>query len=128
MTGNHHMQRSRLPALALAAAAILAAAVPAAQSPGRARAPAGDRVRGKQVFDAWCAACHARGPGHPGTQSLAVKYHANAPAALEDRKDLSPEIVAYFVRNGVSLMPFFRKTEVSDRDLRDLSAYLAKTK
>jgi len=122
------MQRSRIPVLALATAAILVAAVPAAQSAGRVRAPAADRTRGKLVFDTWCAACHARGPGHPGTQSLAVKYHADTPAALEDRKDLSPEVVAYFVRNGVSLMPFFRKTEVSDRDLRDLSAYLAKSK
>jgi mono/diheme cytochrome c family protein len=83
--------------------------------------------RGKQVFEKWCAACHARGPGHPGTQSLEIKYKGALPAALEDRA-LSPEVTALFVRHGVALMPYFRKTEVSDDDLKALSNYLAKKK
>jgi mono/diheme cytochrome c family protein len=85
-------------------------------------------ARGKQVFDRWCAACHARGPGHPGTQSLQVKYKGERPAALEDRTDLSPTITAFFTRHGVALMPQFRKTEISDAELKELSAYLAKKK
>ncbi|MEZ5894532.1 MAG: c-type cytochrome [Parvularculaceae bacterium] len=83
-------------------------------------------ANGKAVYDAWCGACHDPGPGHPGTQSLDIKYGGKVPAALEERTDLSPETTAYFVRNGFALMPFFRKTEISDADLRDLSAYLAK--
>ncbi|MFC2950529.1 c-type cytochrome [Marinicaulis aureus] len=85
-----------------------------------------DIKNGEDVYDHWCAACHDPGPGHPGTQSLAIKYGGERPAALEERTDLSPEITAYFVRNGYALMPFFRKTEISDADLRDLSAYLAR--
>lgn len=85
-----------------------------------------DMANGKAVYDHWCAACHDPGPGHPGTQSLAIKYDGERPAALEERTDLSPELTSYFVRNGYALMPFFRKTEISDADLRDLSAYLAR--
>ena len=32
----------------------------------------------------------------------------------------------FFVRKGVSIMPFFRKTEVTDADLDALAAYLAR--
>ena len=85
-----------------------------------------DLANGKIVYDYWCGACHDPGPGHPGTQSLEIKYNGDIPAALEDRTDLSPELTAHFVRNGYALMPFFRKTEISDDDLRDLSAYLAR--
>ena len=89
----------------------------------------GDPARGKEVYDYWCTACHGRGPGHPGTQSLAIKYRGrDVPAALEDRTDLAPAVTAYFVRNGFALMPPFRKTEISDMQLRDLEAYLARRK
>lgn len=112
------------PALALAAAALALGGTLAAQGPAK-----GDPVKGKAVFDYWCATCHARGPGNPGTQSLEVKYRGqNVPAALEDRTDLSPPVTALFVRKGVALMPPFRKTEISDAQLRDLAAYLAKGK
>lgn len=83
---------------------------------------------GKQVFDQWCAACHAAGPRFPGTASLAVKYGKDVPAALEQRTDLSPEIVSYFVRHGVLVMPPFRKTEISDADLKALGEYLSRAR
>ena len=44
---------------------------------------------------------------------------------LEERTDLVPEITRTFVRNGVSVMPFFRKTEITDAELAALAAYLA---
>jgi mono/diheme cytochrome c family protein len=47
------------------------------------------------------------------------------PAALEERTDLVPKRTRAFVRNGVSVMPPFRKTEISDADLAALTAYLA---
>ena len=82
---------------------------------------------GKQVFDHWCAPCHAVGSyEHPGTQALQAKYQGKLPAALEQRTDLTADNVRYFVRHGVTVMPFFRKTEISDADLDDLAAYLAK--
>ncbi len=82
--------------------------------------------QGREVFAKWCAPCHGAGPGHPGTDALAAKYHASKPAPLEDRRDLTPETVRYFVRHGVSIMPFFRKTEISDADLDAIGAYLAR--
>ena len=90
--------------------------------------PAGDQANGRKVYEYWCAACHGRGAGHPGTQSLEVKYRGKVPAALEDRTDLSPPVTASFVRHGFALMPPFRKTEISDAELRDLAAYLARNR
>jgi mono/diheme cytochrome c family protein len=110
----------RLPLIAgvlVALTSIAQAAEPAAKAP----APSG-----QAVYEHWCAPCHAPGPGHPGTQSLQIKYGGKAPAVLLERKDLSPQAVATFVRQGVLLMAPFRKTEVSDAELAALSAYVAK--
>jgi mono/diheme cytochrome c family protein len=82
-------------------------------------------ARGAEVFQYWCAACHAPGPRHPGTQALDALYKGAKPGALEQRTDLLPELTRAFVRTGVSVMPPFRKTEISDADLEALAAYLA---
>jgi mono/diheme cytochrome c family protein len=82
--------------------------------------------RGNAVFQHWCAPCHASGPRHPGTSALAVLYKGAKPAPLEERIDLEPGITRVFVRTGVSIMPPFRKTEISDADLDALAAYLAR--
>lgn len=83
---------------------------------------------GKAVFDKWCAICHDRGERMAGTASLQAKYEGAIPAALEDREDMAPEFIRYFVRNGVMIMPAFRKTEVSDADLALLTDYLSQKK
>jgi len=84
-------------------------------------------AKGKQVFEYWCATCH--GPGQlPGTMALGVKYKGSKPALLEERTDLLPQVTKAFVRKGVSIMPFFRKTEISDADLDALAAYLARNR
>jgi mono/diheme cytochrome c family protein len=88
-------------------------------------AHAQDATRGEAVFEHWCAPCHAPGPRHPGTQALEVLYKGAKPAALEQRTDLVPELTRSFVRTGVSVMPPFRKTEISDAELDALAAYLA---
>lgn len=82
--------------------------------------------RGKAVYDQWCGACHDPGPRHPGTQALDALYKQSKPGALEERTDLVPTLTETFVRKGVSVMPPFRKTEISDADLKALSAYLAR--
>lgn len=90
-------------------------------------AQAQDKTNGEAVYDLWCAPCHAAGPRkHPGTAALEVLYKGEKPAVLSERTDLTPELVTFYVRNGVSIMPFFRKTEISDKDLADLSAFLVK--
>jgi mono/diheme cytochrome c family protein len=90
-------------------------------------AQAQDKAKGEAIYDLWCAPCHAAGPRkHPGTAALEVLYKGEKPAVLIERTDLTPELVTFYVRNGVSIMPFFRKTEISDQNLADLSAFLVK--
>jgi len=110
--------------LAIAVALGLAAAGSAAAQPG---ADPAQVHRGHDVFQYWCATCHGAGPGHPGSDALRAKYHGAKPALLEERRDLTPDVVRFYVRHGVSIMPFFRKTEVSDADLDAIGAYLART-
>lgn len=82
--------------------------------------------RGAAVFNNWCDACHRNAEQNaPGTRSLEMKYRGELPAALEERTDLTPALVEFYVRSGVATMPFYRKTEISDDDLAALSAYLA---
>lgn len=83
------------------------------------------RADGKAVFEYWCEPCHGRASHLPATSALNIKYKGKIPAALEDRKDLTPAAVKTFVRQGVASMPHFRKTEISDADLDALAAYLA---
>lgn len=111
----------QLHTMLLAATLCVAGAAGAADSTDRQALA----KRGKQVFDKSCASCHAPGNRMPGTASLAAKYGGSIPAALEQRKDMTPEFIGYFVRNGVLVMPPFRKAELSDADLAALAAYLS---
>ena len=89
-------------------------------------AQVGDRANGKEVYEHWCSSCHAPGARkHPGTSALEFIYKGEKSGVLEERLDLTPELVALFVRNGVKIMPPFRKTEISDKDLLDLGAYFS---
>ena len=97
-------------------AALLGAAAQAA-------APAAPS--GEAVYTHWCAPCHAAGPGHPGTDSLQLKYGGKMPAVLIERTDLTPQVVSTFVRQGVLLMAPFRKTEITDAELAALAAFVA---
>ena len=81
---------------------------------------------GRDLYQYSCAICHGRGSGNPGTVALQAKYGGKSPALLEDRTDLTASGVRFFVRRGVSIMPFFRKTEVSDADLDAIAAYLTR--
>jgi (+)-pinoresinol hydroxylase len=85
-------------------------------------------VDGRQVYEKWCTPCHGSGPGHPGTTALEALYKGSKPAVLEERTDLTPAVVKQFVRKGVSVMPFFRKTEISDAELDALATYLSTRK
>ena len=79
---------------------------------------------GETVFNHWCAPCHDPGMEHPGTMALAAKYKGEIEPVLASRTGMTKEFVAQFVREGVSVMPFFRKTEISDTELDALSEYL----
>ncbi|MGX7895992.1 c-type cytochrome [Tsuneonella sp. HG222] len=92
-------------------------------SPGRS--PAVGATTGSAVYEKWCATCHSDGPRMPGTLALEVKYGDKARSVLTNRTDLSPQVITYFVRNGVGPMPRFRKTEITDAELAQLSEFLS---
>lgn len=82
---------------------------------------------GKQVFDVWCGICHGlpNGASGGGTETLAALYRGTeVPAQLEDRGDLTAELVVTLTREGRNTMPNFRKTEISNSELEALVAYL----
>lgn len=86
-----------------------------------------DYDNGHKVFNKWCLPCH--GARMPGTNALAVVYKGTGiSAVLEKRTDLASEYIAYVVRNGKHSMPFFRKVEISDKQLQELSVYLTSKK
>jgi (+)-pinoresinol hydroxylase len=78
--------------------------------------------RGREVYQKWCTPCHGTGLGRPGTSAAAA--HGFKPAVLEQRTDLTPEMIATAVRNGLNCMPRFRKTEISNADLAAITAFL----
>ena len=121
---------SRTIVLAAASALTLAgaaAASPWTLFPSPPAPPATSAVaRGAEVFQGRCEICHGGGVDRAGTLSLRAKYDGAKPARLEERRDLTPQVVKFYVRNGSGMMPFFRKTEVSDTELDDLAAYLSR--
>jgi mono/diheme cytochrome c family protein len=115
------------------AAVVLLLALNPAEVTAQPRNSSAELAHGKQVYDYWCLPCHGAGlglPGFaelPGTQQLRIKYRDTAISPLlEERTDLVPEFIKVIVRQGVSFMPQFRKTEISDADLEALAAYLTR--
>ena len=86
--------------------------------------------RGQAKFEHSCAPCHGAGIGDdgramlPGTDALRIKYQGSLPALLEQRTDLNADAIRTFVRLGTWSMPPFRPTEVTERDIEDIAAYL----
>lgn len=115
---------------------VLAAVVAGSAGNGASARPGGAKpdavTTGRQIYERHCVACHGSGPGMPpfpdlpGTGALEVKYKGEKPALLSERTDLTPEVVAYFVRNGVSVMAPYRKTELSDTEVAQIGAYLSR--
>ncbi len=115
----------------LLAASVIALIVTTSR-PSTAQTPDDPKIqRGALVYQDWCAPCHSSGRGNPGTAALAAKYKDRqpaVPAVLTDRRDLTPQAIRFFVRQGVSVMAPFRKTEISEADLEGLSAFLTRSK
>jgi mono/diheme cytochrome c family protein len=110
---------------------ILAAlAVAVLQGSPTAAQDAASVERGRARFEHSCAPCHGAGIGDdgramlPGTDALRIKYQGALPALLEQRTDLNVEAIRTFVRRGTWSMPPFRPTEITERDIEDIAAYL----
>ena len=79
--------------------------------------------RGREVYDNWCAICHA--PGEGATRILEERYLGSLPAVVDERTNLTAELITARVRTWVApQMPPFRQSEVSDADLEAVIAYL----
>ena len=102
----------------VAACAVLAVAMSGCAAEGTSPPPVPAlpatpvRSAAAQIFVKWCGDCH--GPGGPGSMALERKYGGKLPAVLQQRSDLRPNYVKLVVRRGMSFMPSFRKTEISD--------------
>jgi (+)-pinoresinol hydroxylase len=83
---------------------------------------------GRAVYERWCAACHDPGIIHPGTHALMTKYPngSRASGLITAWTDLPATYVAFMVRHGMSVMPPFRKTEISNGELAALGTYLSR--
>lgn len=108
-------------ALLVLSAALTPAAAAADES-------AGQHAAGRVVYERWCAPCHDPGISHPGTHALMVKYPGGrrASGVITEWTDLPASYVSYMVRHGMSVMPPFRKTEITDAELAALAAYLSR--
>ncbi|MEY4761697.1 MAG: Cytochrome c6 [Pseudomonadota bacterium] len=89
-------------------------------------AQAADAPDGARVFAKWCAPCHAPGITHPGTHALMAKYSGVKGGDITEWTDVPPDYVKTMVRRGISVMPHFRKTEISDRELDALAGYVTR--
>jgi mono/diheme cytochrome c family protein len=99
-------------------------------SPPGGAAPAAEppdaHAAGRAVYTKWCAPCHDPGVMHPGTNALTVKYQGVKSGVLLQWTDLQPATVSNLVRHGISVMPQFRKTEISDAELDALAKFLSR--
>jgi len=110
----------------LFSAALLAAAVLARPAIGQSAPATGTaftRSAGAKVFGKWCSDCHGT-PNGPGSMALQRQYQGSVNPILEQRSDLNPDYIKLIVRHGMSFMPSFRKTEISDAELTQIAAYL----
>jgi mono/diheme cytochrome c family protein len=125
------MSTMRLAVMTLLVAATPAIAADAPQYIAWSREtimPPPGAPNGYLQFQNACAVCHGAPPERPGTRALAAKYKGAFPALLEQRTNMTPDFIKYTVRHGVSVMPPFRKTELSDADLNAIAAYLTRKK
>lgn len=102
--------------------------------PAQERRAAAEAERGADVYAAWCAHCHDRLPEGsaidmlPGVASLSLKYGGALSPYIKERPDLADfDVLETFLRNGAGSMPPFRRTEITDRDIAALAAYLRST-
>jgi len=88
--------------------------------------PSDPYAAGRAVYTKWCAPCHDPGIIHPGTNALTVKYKGVKSGVLLEWTDLKLQTVEHLVRHGISVMPQFRKTEISDAELDALARFLSR--
>lgn len=100
--------------IALSALALLLAQSAGAQS----------QETGREIFERHCIHCHGPGADMAGTQQLTLTRGEDK-ALLTERNDLAKEYIEYVVRNGLRAMPPFVPSDLTEKDLAALTAYLS---
>ena len=83
-----------------------------------------DQTKGRALFNESCSFCHGE-RGHATT--LLGKRLGPDDAVLERRANLNAELIRHVVRHGINSMPWYRRAELSDRDLESIIGYLTRT-
>jgi (+)-pinoresinol hydroxylase len=91
--------------------------------PTNAPALTEEQAEGRTLFNASCSFCHGE-RGHATT--LLAKRLGAQNAVLERRTDIDIELIRHVVRHGINSMPWYRRAELSDRELESIAAYLTR--
>ena len=83
-----------------------------------------DQAKGRTLFNESCSFCHGE-RGHATT--LLGKRLGPDNAILDRRTNLNAELIRHVVRHGINSMPWYRRAELSDRDLESIIGYLTRT-
>lgn len=75
------------------------------------------------LYEVNCAICHGEEGALAGTMRLA-QSRGDEFSVLLKRGDLSAEYVSYVIRNGLSMMPAFRPSDLDDAQVEALSEYV----
>ena len=82
-----------------------------------------EQQHGRALFGASCSYCHGE-RGH--ATALLAKRLGKDHAQLEQRTDLSATLIRHVVRHGINSMPWYRRAELTDRELDAIAAYLTR--
>lgn len=78
---------------------------------------------GQTLYAKNCLVCHAAGPSFVGTNVLAARFGAEN--ALLVHRELPAPYIEHVVRHGAGSMPGFRRTEITDSELKAVIDYIA---
>ena len=81
---------------------------------------------GRRLFAVKCEMCHATGPLHPGTMSLASRFNPENRVLGMRRGGTPSEYVKQVVRRGLVEMPPISPLEVTDLELDAIATFLAR--
>ena len=83
-------------------------------------------AQGEKIYMARCEYCHGEGLQKGGTMMLHRRYQDTKPSVLHQRTDLVSEFIRTIVRNNTPGMTPVRITEVDEKGLDALIAFLAR--
>jgi mono/diheme cytochrome c family protein len=86
----------------------------------RTRLAAGQN--GERLFLRRCGVCHLEG----GMGTMILARRLPQAAKLQDRRDLTPDIVLRVARNGQGAMPRITRVDATDAELQAIAAYLSR--